>query len=278
MTQETKRCTKCGEEKPLSAFPLRRRGTKTYPNSHCKKCRNEYTRKRRAAYRAAHPKPVRRTKTTKRCACCGQEFPIEMMGTAKRYGKVYVGSYCPTCAQLKRKKSNEAYKARLRQRTAERRAANAPKEGHLRCVHCGQEKPIEEFCRDSSRATGYKNICSECSRKYHRELYNIRRKSKRGVFYDQNTGRLMDYRTSRIKIFWTGEMLSILRKYYPNSSNDEVSEMIVVCNRTLVKKARELGLCKSKEYLHGLHSRCGFLGAVAHNKLRNQQQNPTVIV
>lgn len=271
--QPTKRCPKCGEEKPISCFPLRRRGGKVYPHSQCKQCRNEYLRRRRAQYRAAHPKPVL-APSMKRCALCGEVFPIEMMGTCTSRGKVYVGSWCPVCTKIRRKQSSEAYNARQRQLTAERRAANAPKEGHLRCCHCGQEKPMEEFRRESRSATGYRNMCLECARKYSRERYKRCKKTRKGVFFDSNVGRLMDHRASSISIYWTENMLSILRRYYPNTSNAEVSEMTGVCKATVIKKARELGLCKSKEYIRNLHKQCGLLGAVANNKRIKEQQSP----
>lgn len=276
-TQPIKRCTKCGEEKPLSEFPLRRyRNGKSSPHSHCKQCHNEYRRKRRASYRAAHPLPVRRTATTKFCACCGQEFPIEMMGTQKLRGKVYVGSYCPTCAQVKRKQSSEAYKARMRQRTAERRAANAPKEGHLRCSHCGQEKPIEEFRRETRHSNGRRNMCLECVRKYQRERY---KPTPKGVFYDENTGRFIDCRTQYPQPFWNENMLSILRRYYPISPTQEVCEMVGLSKHCVQKKAKQLGLSKSREYIRKVNTERGIIGGIA-NKRRiqklKQSQQPSV--
>lgn len=277
--QETKICSKCGQEKPLNEFPLRRRGDKIFPHSHCRQCRNEYTRKRRAAYRAAHPIPVRRTETTKLCACCGQEFPIEMMGTVKRYGKVYVGSYCPTCAQAKRKKSDEAYKARMRQRTAERRAANAPKEGHLRCSHCGQEKPIEEFRRETRHSNGRRNMCLECARKYQRERYNRCKKTRKGVFFDNNIGRFIDCRTQYPQPFWNENMLSILRRYYPVSPTQEVCEMVGLSKHCVQKKAKQLGLSKSREYIRKVNTERGIIGGIANKRriqILKQSQQPSV--
>jgi DNA-binding Lrp family transcriptional regulator len=44
-------------------------------------------------------------------------------------------------------------------------------------------------------------------------------------------------------------MLSELKRYFPNSPNREVAELLGVSERTMIRKARELGLVKEKKYI-----------------------------
>ena len=77
MTQETKRCTKCGEERPLSDFYFRK--DKGIHYAHCKQCHNEYNRVRLQEYRKLHPKPQPQPlpEGHKRCSKCGEVKPYE---------------------------------------------------------------------------------------------------------------------------------------------------------------------------------------------------------
>lgn len=44
-------------------------------------------------------------------------------------------------------------------------------------------------------------------------------------------------------------MLSVLRRYFPNTRNEEVAEMLGVSPRTVVRKARELGIYKDADFV-----------------------------
>ena len=67
------------------------------------------------------------------------------------------------------------------------------------------------------------------------------------------------------KIYWDGPMLFHLKKYYPCSPNDEVAELCGVSPRTVVRKARELGLVKDAGYEREKTKR-GIMSMQAHNK------------
>lgn len=47
-------------------------------------------------------------------------------------------------------------------------------------------------------------------------------------------------------------MLSLLKRHFPNTRNDEVAELIGVSPRTMIRKARELGLEKDPDWLQGV--------------------------
>lgn len=72
------------------------------------------------------------------------------------------------------------------------------------------------------------------------------------VFMDSSTGRLM-YKHKKVKrIFWTENMISLLKKYFPDTNNEEISGILGVSERTVSRKARELGLKKDPSYINGM--------------------------
>ena len=118
-----------------------------------------------------------------------------------------------------------------------------------RCAKCGEIKDASDFYIIKGK-TGNRLVDSWC--KACRINYNIsyRKKHPTGVYHDPYDGRLRVYEGKHAgrKVYWTGNMLSILRRYYPNTSNVEVAEMIGVSSRLVSKKANELGLSKSETY------------------------------
>ena len=71
-------------------------------------------------------------------------------------------------------------------------------------------------------------------------------------------------------IFWNGNMISELKRYYPNTSNRDMVELLGVSERTIVRKARELGLEKSEEYVSKVNKGKSFL---AHMEKRKRRLN-----
>lgn len=63
--------------------------------------------------------------------------------------------------------------------------------GKARCYRCQQSKPLAEFARDKSKATGRKSICKDCDKAKSRRYYTenaerviarvIERRKTRGV-------------------------------------------------------------------------------------------------
>lgn len=116
------------------------------------------------------------------------------------------------------------------------------------CPRCGRKLWLREFYKgkDGNRY----GACRECQCKQKKDWYTANRKKPDGVFYDEKECRLMEHRGVSKSIYWTGDMLSILQRYFQNTKTEEVAEMIGVSPRTVIRKARELGIDKNSDFLH----------------------------
>lgn len=70
-----------------------------------------------------------------------------------------------------------------------------------------------------------------------------------GVRYHATYGRLMEHRGYSLRIYWNKQMLDYLRSNYATMLNDELAGCLGVSQRTMIRKARELGLEKDREWL-----------------------------
>lgn len=111
-----------------------------------------------------------------------------------------------------------------------------------RCAICGREY-------NANRPNG--KYCPECRaesmRRYKREWYHTHGKKPDGVRRGAD-GRLYEHRGYAKKIYWTGQMLSDLRRWFPTTKNQELAEIFGVSPRTVIRKAKELGLEKNPEW------------------------------
>ena len=73
-----------------------------------------------------------------------------------------------------------------------------------------------------------------------------------GLERDPDSGRVWEHKGYAKRIYWTGQMLSDLRNFYATTKNEELAGMLGVSPRTVVRKARELGLEKDPDWLHGV--------------------------
>lgn len=69
------------------------------------------------------------------------------------------------------------------------------------------------------------------------------------------------------RIFWTPQMITMLREYYPNTANAECAALFGVSVAPLHRKVRELGIRKDPEWLRDC-SRRGLSIAWLHNTVR----------
>lgn len=72
------------------------------------------------------------------------------------------------------------------------------------------------------------------------------------VTYDRNLGRGWVQNGKGKSILWTSQMLSMLRNYFPTTRNEELAGMLGVSRRTMIRKARVLGLEKDGRWLKGI--------------------------
>lgn len=117
------------------------------------------------------------------------------------------------------------------------------------CTKCGEIKDVSEFYLVKGKS-GNRNVDSWCKVCRIKGSAKHRKVHPTGVYRDPHDGRLRIYERKHggRKLYWTGDMLSILKRYYPNTSNIEIAEMIGVCSKLVAIKAKELGMSKSESY------------------------------
>ena len=119
------------------------------------------------------------------------------------------------------------------------------------CPVCGRKPWLHSFYKCAS---GYSSHCKECVREEKRQEYARNRKVPDGCFFHEAKGRLVEHKGYSTRILWTGNMLSLLKRYYPTTRNEELAELIGVSPRTVTRKARELGLVKDPDWLKEVYN------------------------
>lgn len=115
------------------------------------------------------------------------------------------------------------------------------------CPHCGRRLWMREF---RPLKNGHRNSwCHDCVLAYSRERYRKNGKVADGVFMHRTLGRVVEHNGCSTRIHWNGNMLSLMRRHYPDTLNREMAGMLGVSERTVTRKAREMGLRKSPEFL-----------------------------
>ena len=67
--------------------------------------------------------------------------------------------------------------------------------------------------------------------------------------YKNAAGRIMQHERYSTRIYWSPQMLSDLKRLFPTTSNSECAAILGVSLRTVVRKAREIGLEKDSTWL-----------------------------
>lgn len=119
------------------------------------------------------------------------------------------------------------------------------------CTACGRKLWLRDFYNGVS---GYSSHCKECAREEKRQEYARKHKVPDGCFFHEAKGRLVEHKGCSTRIFWSENMKTLLIRYYPTTRNEELSELLGVSQRTLIRKARELGLAKDPEWLKGIYN------------------------
>lgn len=70
-----------------------------------------------------------------------------------------------------------------------------------------------------------------------------------GIYYHSYYDRLMEHNGYATRIYWSQDMIDILKRYYPIEKNEVVAGLCGVSIRTMIRKSRELGLRKNKDFL-----------------------------
>jgi hypothetical protein len=73
--------------------------------------------------------------------------------------------------------------------------------------------------------------------------------SKDGTFFHPKLGRVVVKKGRSMRIHWNQTMIDYLKRNFATTLNDELAEWLGVSLRTMVRKARELGLQKDRQWL-----------------------------
>lgn len=112
------------------------------------------------------------------------------------------------------------------------------------CKKCGRTLPPAEF-------PWQRHTCRSCCLSYKREEYRRNRAVPEGVYRHPRTGQLIEHRANVTHIYWSSSMLRHLRASYATTTNADLAIDLGVSPRTVIRKARQLGLVKSPEWLTG---------------------------
>lgn len=128
------------------------------------------------------------------------------------------------------------------------------------CALCNQGLPIEAFYPSEFRGNR-KPRCKECRK----AMKKSRSKLKGDIVKIGDM--LYISKQGFFGIYWTPNMLSILKRHYPSSPNSDVCEMLGVSERTMIRKAREIGLEKSDDYISNNAKVKSLMGIVSRRKI-----------
>lgn len=117
-----------------------------------------------------------------------------------------------------------------------------------KCRKCGEEKPETEFYRNRNYKSGRESMCAACALEYKKAEYRRNRMNPDGITVAAD-GKKYTKKDAKRCIYWDGNMISLLKKHFPTTLNEEMAEMLGVSQRTMIRKARELGLEKDPEWL-----------------------------
>ena len=73
------------------------------------------------------------------------------------------------------------------------------------------------------------------------------------TFYHEGMRRLVTQDHYATRIFWSKQMIDDLKREYSTTLNEELAGVLGVSVRTMIRKARELGLSKDKQWLNGIY-------------------------
>ena len=115
------------------------------------------------------------------------------------------------------------------------------------CTKCGQLKFKSEFYKMSNRKNfpdGYDCRCKKFRRKEDRE----RQRKKPDGLYSIN-GRTMQREGRVLRIYWGEEAIKKFKRLFPTTTNEELAIEFLCSERTIIRRARKLGLEKDPEWV-----------------------------
>lgn len=125
-----------------------------------------------------------------------------------------------------------------------------PKRRKKVCPHCGRKLWLKDFYAYSSGTLS--SWCKDCQKQNKRDWYSKTRKVPDGILVNPETGRKIEHHGTSRRIYWDRRMLDELKRLFPTTKNDDLAEILGVSQRTIIRKARELGLEKDSAWMHDI--------------------------
>ena len=88
--------------------------------------------------------------------------------------------------------------------------------------------------------------------KWRQEYRRYHPKKPARTFFHQGLQRVVTRDSYATRIFWSKQMTDFLKTHFATTLNEELAGCLGVSIRTIVRKARELGLTKDKTWLDGI--------------------------
>ena len=132
-----------------------------------------------------------------------------------------------------------------------------------KCSTCGR------MLEDSDFYASDKYRCKECHRKQKKASYD----KYHPQIYMGDEGRLLKRSQGHPCIFWNGNMISELKRYYPTTKNAELADYFGVSQRTINRKAKELGLVKDEAWMVEIATENGIYGKVTKARKLKEIEN-----
>ena len=167
---ESKRCSKCGQLKPVGDFYASTRNRDGY-SCHCKLCVQNQKQSYHRRLAARRQSEIRRT-DTKKCPKCRQVKRVSEF--YKAVGKV--DGYRALC-----KECDSSSAVQYRKKVADREFEDILPTGKKRCWMCKRHLPVEKFNYDRNQNDGLTTLCRECSKEYKTHHYE----ENYGDFYNR---------------------------------------------------------------------------------------------
>lgn len=139
----------------------------------------------------------------------------------------------------------------LRDETTGRFRTIRPKSAKkLLCPHCGKKKYKREFVlfKTGPRKGQYSCWCRQCQYEVKKQKYMETRRPDGVYLCKDGTTREIIHTGKRggsCKIYWSEDMIDYLKRNYATTNNEDLAFYLRVSQRTMSRKAKELGLKKS---------------------------------
>ena len=122
------------------------------------------------------------------------------------------------------------------------------------CTSCGKYLYLGQFYKHRKSRNypdGYDCRCKECRRKEKNEYYAKRRKVPDGLRLNAD-GQAVEKRGCSVRLYWGEERLKDFRRLFPFNTNEDVAIDMGCSVRTVIRRAREMGLEKNPQWLQNV--------------------------